>query len=431
MSHALRIALTDDEALAYADGGGPELAELCERARERAAGPLVTYSPKVFIPLTHLCRDVCHYCTFARPPRRGERCYMTADEVLAIAEQGRRAGCHEALFTLGDKPELRYRAAREELAALGFPTTAAYLAHCAGLVLRETGLLPHANPGILDDDELLALREVCASQGIMLETASARLSQRGGPHFGSPDKLPEVRLDAIDRAGRLAIPYTSGILIGIGETRRERIEALLALRDLHARHGHLQEVIVQNFRAKPHTKMADAPEPSLEDHLWTIALARLLLPPGGRDTGAAQPGARRVPAPARGRHRRLRRRLPCDARPRQPGGPVARALAARGSGSRGRTHAGAAPVRLSALPARGRALAGAGACAAPRWRPRTRTDWHATRAPGSPAPAPSRRPPGRAAAGRSWRAPSRRPSSGRSTAASAAPIWTRPTRRRC
>ena len=269
--------LTADEALAYAERG-PSLAELCKRARERSPGPFVTYSPKVFIPLTHLCRDVCHYCTFARPPRRGERCYLSEDEVLAVAEAGRSAGCHEALFTLGDKPELRYRAAREELDRLGFATTAAYLAHCAGLVLRETGLLPHANPGILDDDELLALRDVCASQGIMLETASARLSQRGGPHFGSPDKLPDVRLDAIDRAGRLAIPYTSGILIGIGETRLERVEALLALRDLHERHGHLQEVIVQNFRAKPGTRMAEAPEPSLEDHLWTIALTRLLMP---------------------------------------------------------------------------------------------------------------------------------------------------------
>ena len=168
------------------------------RIRDLRQTRLVTYSPKVFIPLTKLCRDVCHYCTFARPPRRGERCYMTPDEVLAIAMEGREAGCHEALFTLGDKPELRYRAAREELERLGFPTTAAYLAHCAGLVLRETGLLPHANPGILDDGELLALRAVSASQGIMLETASARLSQRGEAHFGSPDKLPAARLATLD-----------------------------------------------------------------------------------------------------------------------------------------------------------------------------------------------------------------------------------------
>jgi FO synthase len=270
-----------DEALALADRS-PALADLlasARAARARATGALVTYSPKVFVPLTTLCRDVCHYCTFARPPRRGERAYLTLDEVLAIARAGAAAGCHEALFTLGDKPELRYRAARDELAALGFPSTAAYLAHAARAVLEETGLLPHLNPGVLDDADLRALRAVSASQGIMLETASARLSERGMPHFGSPDKQPAARLDAIARAGRLRIPYTSGILIGIGETRRERVEALLALRDLHAEHGHLQEVIVQNFRAKPGTKMAQAPEPSLDDHLWTIAVARLVLPP--------------------------------------------------------------------------------------------------------------------------------------------------------
>jgi FO synthase len=268
-------------ALALADGDGGDLADLCARARairDSATGGVVTYSPKVFIPLTTLCRDVCHYCTFARPPRRGERAFLTVAEVLAVARAGAAAGCREALFTLGDKPELRYRVAREELASLGFATTAGYLAHCAGEVLRETGLLPHINPGILDDDELLALRAVSVSQGIMLETASARLSERGMPHFGSPDKHPGVRLDAIDRAGRLRIPYTTGILIGIGESRRERIEALLAIRELHERHGHVGEVIVQNFRAKRGTKMHDAPEPSLDDHLWTIAIARLVLP---------------------------------------------------------------------------------------------------------------------------------------------------------
>src|SRR6478672_7141948 len=257
------------------------LDELCAEARalrDQGHGNLVTYSPKVFIPLTKLCRDVCHYCTFAIPPRRGERAYMTIDEVLAIARAGAAAGCREALFTLGDKPELRYRVAREELAELGHATTASYLVEAARAVLEETGLLPHANPGVVDDDELAALRTAAPSQGIMLETASPRLSERGLPHFGSPDKLPDVRLDAIDRAGRLAIPYTSGILIGIGETRRERVEALLALRDLHERHGHLQEVIVQNFRAKPGTKMAEAPEPTLDDHLWTIAVTRLLMP---------------------------------------------------------------------------------------------------------------------------------------------------------
>ncbi len=240
---------------------------------------VVTYSPKVFIPLTKLCRDVCHYCTFARPPRRGERAYLREDEVLAIAQAGAAAGCHEALFTLGDQPELRYRAAREELAALGCETTLEYLGRCAKLVLEETGLLPHLNPGVMSRADLAELRKVSVSQGIMLETASERLSRRGGPHFGSPDKLPAARLATIDAAGAERVPFTTGILIGIGETRVERLEALLAIRELHERHGHVQEVIVQNFRAKPGTRMSDAPEPSLDELLWSAAAARLVLPP--------------------------------------------------------------------------------------------------------------------------------------------------------
>ena len=247
------------------------------RGRRRGNG-LVTYSPKVFIPLTTLCRDVCGYCTFARPPRRGERAFLTEDEVLAIARAGRAAGCTEALFTLGDKPESRYRVARAELAALGCETTLEYLGRMAKLVLEETGLLPHLNPGVMSREDLLALRPVSASMGIMLETTAERLAARGGPHWASPDKEPSRRLETIDLAGELRIPFTSGILIGIGETRAERIAALEALRDLHVRHGHLQEVIVQNFRAKPRTRMASHPEPSLDDHLWTIAVARLLLP---------------------------------------------------------------------------------------------------------------------------------------------------------
>jgi FO synthase len=252
--------------------------EICAAARALRRSRVVTYSPKVFIPLTKLCRDVCHYCTFARPPRRGERAYLTDDEVLAIARAGAAAGCHEALFTLGDKPELRYRAAREELAALGCETTLEYLARCAKLVLEETGLLPHLNPGVMSREDVARLRKVSVSQGIMLETASERLSRRGGPHFGSPDKLPAARLATIDAAGAERVPFTTGILIGIGETRAERIEALLAIRELHERHGHVQEVIVQNFRAKPGTRMADAPEPSLDELLWSAATARLLLP---------------------------------------------------------------------------------------------------------------------------------------------------------
>ena len=255
------------------------LEELLAAARERRRGDgIVTYSPKVFIPLTTLCRDVCGYCTFARPPRRGERAYLRADEVLAIAQAGAAAGCTEALFTLGDRPELRYKVAREELRELGCDTTLDYLGRMAKLVLDETGLLPHLNPGVMSRDELAALRPVSASMGIMLETVADRLSEKGGPHWASPDKVPARRLETIDLAGQLRIPFTSGILIGIGETRAERIEAIEALRKLHERHGHIQEVIVQNFRAKPGTRMAGHPEPSLDDHLWTIAVARLLLP---------------------------------------------------------------------------------------------------------------------------------------------------------
>ncbi len=261
---------------------GAALEALLERAaaiRDLAAGDRITWSPKVFIPLTKLCRDVCGYCTFARPPRRGEPAYLRAEEILEIARAGAAAGCREALFTLGDKPELRYRVARDELAELGHETTIGYLAEVAGLVLRETGLLPHANPGVMTEDDLALLRTVAPSQGLMLESSAVRLAARGGPHAGSPDKEPARRLATIEAAGRLGIPFTTGILIGIGETRHERLEALFAIRELHERHGHIQEVIVQNFRAKPGTRMALAPEPSLEDHLWTIALARLILGP--------------------------------------------------------------------------------------------------------------------------------------------------------
>ena len=255
-------------------------AELCAEGRRLRSTTRVTYSPKVFIPLTKLCRDVCHYCTFARPPRRGERAYMSEGEVLEVARAGAVAGCREALFTLGDKPELRYRAARDELAELGCETTVEYLARCARLVADETGLLPHLNPGVLSRDDLLLLREASVSMGLMLETASNRLSERGGPHFGSPDKAPAKRLETIELAGELRIPFTTGILIGIGETRLERVEALLAIAELADRHGHVQEVIVQNFRAKEDTRMAAHPEPSLDELLWTAAAARMLLPAG-------------------------------------------------------------------------------------------------------------------------------------------------------
>ncbi|RAI58894.1 5-amino-6-(D-ribitylamino)uracil--L-tyrosine 4-hydroxyphenyl transferase CofH [Roseicella frigidaeris] len=256
--------------------------------RDAAHGRLVSYSRKVFIPLTRLCRDVCHYCTFAEVPRPGRAAYLLPEEVLAIARAGAAQGCTEALFTLGDKPELRWPQAREALAALGHATTLSYLAAMCGLVLKETGLLPHANPGVMTRDEIAALREVTASQGIMLESVSARLCAPGGVHHGSPDKHPEARLEVLRLAGELRVPFTTGILIGIGETRAERIEALRAIAALQDRHGHIQEVIIQNFRAKPRTKLgAAAPEPDLDELLWTIAAARLVL--GGAMTIQAPP----------------------------------------------------------------------------------------------------------------------------------------------
>ncbi|WP_404476623.1 5-amino-6-(D-ribitylamino)uracil--L-tyrosine 4-hydroxyphenyl transferase CofH [Novosphingobium sp. BL-52-GroH] len=242
-------------------------------------GRRVTYSRKVFIPLTKLCRDVCHYCTFATTPAKAGTAYLGAQEVLAIARAGVEAGCREALFTLGDVPEARYAAAREALAALGHTSTLSYLAEMAQLVLRETGLLPHLNPGLMDAGDYAMLRPHAASMGIMLESGAERLCERGGPHFGSPDKAPARRLAAIGEAGRAKVPFTTGLLIGIGETRAEQIEALVAIRDLHRRYGHIQEVIIQNFRAKPGTRMEMHAEPALEDHLWAIAAARLILGP--------------------------------------------------------------------------------------------------------------------------------------------------------
>ncbi len=268
---------TEAEAMALA--GESELAPLLAAAselRDRGHRNLISYSRKVFIPLTQLCRDVCHYCTFAHPPRPGQRAYLTREEVLEIARAGAAQGCKEALFTLGDKPERRYKIASKELADLGHPTTIAYLTEMARLVLEETGLLPHTNPGVMTREEIAALRAVSVSQGIMLESVSDRLCGPGMVHYGSPDKRPGVRLETIRIAGELQVPFTSGILIGIGETRRERVESLLALRALHERFGHIQEIIVQNFRAKADTKMANAPEPDLDDLLWTIAVARLI-----------------------------------------------------------------------------------------------------------------------------------------------------------
>ncbi|MCC7120129.1 MAG: 5-amino-6-(D-ribitylamino)uracil--L-tyrosine 4-hydroxyphenyl transferase CofH [Gammaproteobacteria bacterium] len=272
---------TDDEALALADC--TDLTALLASAgtiRDAGFGNLVTYSKKVFIPLTQLCRDVCHYCTFAKAPKRIAQPYMSLDEVLDVARAGARMGCKEALFTLGERPEARYKTARDWLTRHGYASTHAYLYACADAVFRDTGLLPHLNPGTLDAAEVARLREVSASMGIMLEAVSERLCGKGQPHHGSPDKRPAVRLATLREAGRAQVPFTTGILIGIGETRRERVEALLAIRALHAEYGHIQEIIVQNFRAKPDTKMAQAPEPDLDEMLWTLALTRIVFGTG-------------------------------------------------------------------------------------------------------------------------------------------------------
>lgn len=257
----------------------PDLFAAAARLRDDGHGDLLTYSPKVFIPLTQLCRDVCGYCTFAHPPRKGEQAYLSPDKVIEIAQAGAEAGCTEALFTLGDKPELRYSVAREELSALGHDTTISYLAEMAGRVMRETGLLPHLNPGVLTADDIAMLRPVSASMGLMLEGVSPALSAPGGPHHGSPDKDPARRLETLRLAGEARVPFTTGILIGIGETRADRVAALRAICDLHDRHGHVQEIIIQNFRAKQGTRMAHAPEPDIAELMWTIAAAREIFGP--------------------------------------------------------------------------------------------------------------------------------------------------------
>ena len=270
-----------EAALALADCTATgELMQAATLFRDAGFGNGISYSRKIFIPLTQLCRDVCHYCTFAKAPKRLAAPYMSIDAVVELAREDQRLGCKEALFTLGERPELRYASARKALAAMGYASTLDYLRAAADAVFTATGLLPHMNSGTLSADECALLREVSPSMGIMLESASERLCAPGMPHHGSPDKHPAVRLDTLRNAGVARIPFTTGILIGIGETRRERIEALLAIRAVHAEYGHIQEIIVQNFRAKAGTKMHDAPEPELDDMLWTLAVARLVFGPG-------------------------------------------------------------------------------------------------------------------------------------------------------
>jgi len=256
-----------------------DLLSAATELRAQGKGNVITYSKKVFIPLTTLCRDYCSYCTFRKDPGQPGAHFMTPGEVLALAERARQAGCKEALFSLGDQPERIFPEAREFLRAQGHSRTLDYLAAMCELVLEKTGLLPHANPGVMDRAALTRLKDSNASVGLMLENISPRLMRDGLPHAKAPDKVPALRLRTIEEAGKLSIAFTTGILIGIGETMEERIDSLLAIRLLHEKYGHIQEVIIQNFRAKPEIPMAVHPEPTLEDMLRTIALARLILGP--------------------------------------------------------------------------------------------------------------------------------------------------------
>ena len=274
--------LDTQQALALADVRGAEHPTLWAAAagvRDRGHGPWVTYSPKVFIPLTNLCRDICSYCTFAQDEDSPRAHTMSPDEVLAVCAEGAAQGCKEALFCLGDRPEVRWPKYKDRLRRWGHESTHSYLVAMCRMVLDETGLFPHPNAGVLSRRELEELREVAPSQGIMLESVADRLCAPGGPHEHAPDKRPSTRLAMIRKAGELQIPFTSGILIGIGETPRERVDALLALRDLHDEYGHIQEVIVQNFRAKPDTPMGEAGEPGLIDLMSACAITRLVFGP--------------------------------------------------------------------------------------------------------------------------------------------------------
>ena len=273
-------ALSDDEATALANASGQldvELYSVASELRDRGRGRIITFSPKVFIPLTRLCRDFCGYCTFRQSPEESDGLYLTVDEVLSVASAGQRLGCTEALFTLGERPEQRYTEASEWLSDRGYRTTHEYLSHMCRTVFEETELLPHGNPGTMSRRELEALQPTNPSIGIMLESSSARLYEPGGPHEFAPSKRPRVRLRTMELAGELGIPFTTGILTGIGETRLERVESLLDIRRLHGRYGHIQEVIIQNFRAKADTPMADAPDAPADELMWTTAVARLIL----------------------------------------------------------------------------------------------------------------------------------------------------------
>lgn len=276
------MMLSRQEALALVNVTGPDLHALCESAaqvRDICYGQQLTYSRKVFIPLTNMCRDSCGYCTFVKTPESGQAGYLTPDEVMDVVQRGEQLGCKEALFSLGEKPELKYSYARDRLQALGYSSTVDYLHDVAAQVIDQSYLLPHINAGTLDKDDVRRLKPVAASMGMMLENISRRLLRKGMAHHACPDKVPQARLKTIEYAGQLDVPFTTGILIGIGESWEERIESLLAINEMHLYYGHVQEVIVQNFRAKAGTAMADHTEPDLDDMRRTLTVARLLLHP--------------------------------------------------------------------------------------------------------------------------------------------------------
>ena len=274
--------ITDEEAFLLSCYSEDHLDDLCGSAakiRNHGKGKTVTFSPKVFIPLTRLCRDYCGYCTFRIDPDQAQSLYMSAEEVLDVAKQGEKLGCTEALFTLGERPEQKYPEAKEWLSKNGYDSTLDYLGAMTELVVKETRLLPHANPGTMTHRELNVLKDSNPSTGIMLESTSELLYQEGGPHEFAPSKRPIVRLKTISIAGELRIPFTTGLLIGIGETMLDRIESLLEIRSLHRKYNHIQETIIQNFRAKPETPMAESPDAETQEMLWTVAAARIILGP--------------------------------------------------------------------------------------------------------------------------------------------------------
>lgn len=274
--------MSAEQAYQLATADSDEILALRNQAsayRDLHWGDVVTYSRKVFVPLTNMCRDTCGYCTFVKPPGSPDAHIMSPDEVMAVVKEGERLGCKEVLFSLGEKPEKKYPEARARLAELGYDTMVDYLCAMCQLVIDNTNMLPHVNAGTLSEEDVLKLRPVSASMGMMLENVSRRLMEKGQAHYACPDKVPVQRLRTLELAGKYNVPFTTGILIGIGETWQERVDSLIAINEMHQRYGHIQEVIVQNFRAKPGTAMADAPEPELEDMLLTLAVARLILDP--------------------------------------------------------------------------------------------------------------------------------------------------------